>query len=181
MWGKGTLCLWRLRGDRTSSFTSRATARNAHVGTLFNTMSPRQNGRHFPNDIFKCIFLNENVYISFKISLTFVPKGPVNNIPALVQIMACRRPGDKSLTEPMMVSLLTHICVTRPCCVIAVGFELFYLWGQQMWFHTYQNYKTSTNFFSVEGIFLMISIETNWFKSFLIHWHLGDLAVILKV
>ena len=34
--------------------------------------------------------------------------------PALVQIMAWRRSGDKPLSEPMMVSLLTHICVTRP-------------------------------------------------------------------
>ena len=40
-----------------------------------------------------------------------------NNIPALVQIMAWRRPGDKPLSETMMVSLLTHICVTRPQCV----------------------------------------------------------------
>ena len=46
--------------------------------------------------------------------MKFVPKGPVNNIPALVQIMAWRRPGDKPLSEPMMVSLLTHICVNRP-------------------------------------------------------------------
>ena len=38
----------------------------------------------------------------------------INNIPALVQIMAWRRPGDKPLSEPMMVNLLTHICVTRP-------------------------------------------------------------------
>ena len=44
----------------------------------------------------------------------FVPKVPHNNIPALVQIMAWRRPGDKPLSEPMMVSLLTHICITRP-------------------------------------------------------------------
>ena len=44
----------------------------------------------------------------------FVPKGPINNIPALVQIMAWRRPGDKPLSEPIMVSLLTRICVTRP-------------------------------------------------------------------
>ena len=43
-----------------------------------------------------------------------VPKGPINNIPALVQIMAWHRPGDKPLSEPMMVSVLTHICVTRP-------------------------------------------------------------------
>ena len=62
----------------------------------------------------KRIFLNENVRISIMISLKFVPKGPINNIPALVQIMAWRRSGDKPLSEPMMVSLLTHICVTRP-------------------------------------------------------------------
>ena len=79
-----------------------------------NTLRPRQNGRHFPDDIFKCIFLNENVWISIKVSLTFVPNGPINNIPALVQIMAWRRSGDKPLSEPVMVSLLTHICVTRP-------------------------------------------------------------------
>ena len=61
----------------------------------FNTLRPRQNGRRFPDDIFKCIFLNENARISIKISLKFVPKGPINNIPALVQIMAWRQPGDK--------------------------------------------------------------------------------------
>ena len=49
-----------------------------------NTLRPRQNGRHFPDDILKCIFLNENVLISIKISLKFVPKGQINNIPALV-------------------------------------------------------------------------------------------------
>ena len=63
---------------------------------------------------FSCIFLNENVWIPIKISLKFVPKGRINNVPALVQIMAWRRPGDKPLSEPMMVSLPTHICVTRP-------------------------------------------------------------------
>ena len=46
-----------------------------------------QNGRHFLDDIFKCFFLNENVSIAIKISLKFVPKGPINNIPALVQII----------------------------------------------------------------------------------------------
>ena len=43
--------------------------------------------RRFPHDIFKCIFLNENVWFFIKISLKFVPKGPINNIPALVQVM----------------------------------------------------------------------------------------------
>ena len=60
------------------------------------------------------IFFNENVWISIKISLKFVPKGPIKNIPAMVQIMAWHRPGDKPLSELMMVSLPTHICVARP-------------------------------------------------------------------
>ena len=77
-------------------------------------MRPRPNRRHFADDIFKCILLNENVWIPIKISLKFVPQGPINNIPTLVQIMAWRRPGDKPLSEPMMVKLPTHICVTRP-------------------------------------------------------------------
>ena len=80
----------------------------------FNTLRPRQNGRLFADDTFKRIFLNETVIISIKISLKFVPKGLFNNIPALVLIMAWRRPGDKPLSEPMMVRTLTHICVTRP-------------------------------------------------------------------
>ena len=80
----------------------------------FNTLRPRQNGRHFPVDIFKCVFLNENVWIPIEFLLKFVPKGPINNIPAMVQIMAWRRPGDKPLSEPMVVSLPTHICVIRP-------------------------------------------------------------------
>ena len=84
-----------------------------NVPHIINTLRPRQNGRHFPDDVYKCIFLNENVWISIKTSLKYLPKGPINNIPALVQIMAWRRPGDKPLYEPMMVRLPTHICVTR--------------------------------------------------------------------
>ena len=86
-----------------------------------STLRPRQKGRYFPDDIFKCIFLNENVCISIRISMKFVPKSPIKNIPALVQIMARRRTGDKPLSEPMIVNLLTHICVARSqwnntCC-----------------------------------------------------------------
>ena len=55
----------------------------------------------------KCIFLNENIWIPF--SQKFVPKVRINNIPALVPIMAWRRPGDKQLSEPMMFSLLTNV------------------------------------------------------------------------
>ena len=56
-----------------------------------STFRPKQIGRHFADDIFKRIFLNENVEISIKISPRFVPRDPINNIPALVQVMACRR------------------------------------------------------------------------------------------
>ena len=84
------------------------------VVVMFNTFRPRQNGHRFADDNFKRIFLNENVRILIKISLKFVPEGPINNIPALVQIMAWRRSGDKPLSEPIMVSLRTHICVIRP-------------------------------------------------------------------
>ena len=79
-----------------------------------NTFRPRQNGRHFADDTFKRTFFNENVRISITLSLKFVPKSLIDNIPALVPIMAWRRPGDKPLSEPMMVNLPTHICVTRP-------------------------------------------------------------------
>ena len=63
---------------------------------------------------FQMYFFNENVWISIKISLKFVADGPINNIPALVQIMAWRQQGAKPLSEAMMVRLPTHICVTRP-------------------------------------------------------------------
>ena len=82
------------------------------VRSSLNTLRPKQYGLYFPDDIFKWIFLNENVCISIKISLKFNPKGLINNNPALVQIMAWCRLGDKPLSEPMMFSLLTHICVT---------------------------------------------------------------------
>ena len=52
------------------------------------------------DDIFKLIFFNENIWILIKISLKFVPKGPIKNNTALVQVMACRRFGDKPLSEP---------------------------------------------------------------------------------
>ena len=86
----------------------------AHLSLVpISTLRPRRNEQHFADDIFKRIFFNENIWILTKISLKFVPKGPINNFTALVQIMAWRRPGDKPLSEPMMVSFPTHICVTR--------------------------------------------------------------------
>ena len=72
-------------------------------------MRPWQNCHHFVDAIFTCIFLNESVYISISISLKFVPRGPNYSSSGL----ACSRPGDKPLSELMMISLLAHMCVTR--------------------------------------------------------------------
>ena len=81
---------------------------------FFKTLRPRQDGRHFADSIFKCIFFNENCCILIKLSLKYVRKGPIDNNPAMVQIMAWRRSGDKPLSETMMISLQMHICVTQP-------------------------------------------------------------------
>ena len=54
------------------------------------------------DDIFKSIFLNENDWIPIWISLNFVPRSPIDNKPALVQVMAWCRTGDKPLPEPML-------------------------------------------------------------------------------
>ena len=51
---------------------------------------------------FKCIFFDEKFCILIQISLKFVPKGPIDNKRALVQVMAWRRTGDKPLPEPML-------------------------------------------------------------------------------
>ena len=61
------------------------------------------------DNIFKCIFLNENEKIQIQISLKLVPRSPIDNKAALVQVMAWRRTGDKPLPEPML-TLFTHIC-----------------------------------------------------------------------
>ena len=105
------------RVHRANTYTKKSPRKDLfghRTSCYVNTLRPRQDGRHFPDNTFKCIFLNENVIILIKISLKFVAIGPISNIPSLVQIMARCRPGDKPLTEPMHVRLPTHICVTRP-------------------------------------------------------------------
>ena len=107
----------------------------------FNRIILRRNGRQFAGDIFKCIFVNENVSIAIKISLKCVCKGRINNIAALVQIMAWHRAGDEPLSEPMMVSLPTDICVTRPQWVNTSRFKYNFICLK-----TY-NYRCKTMFF----------------------------------
>ena len=81
---------------------------------LLVRLRQRQNGRHLADNIFNCIFLNENAWIAIKIRLKFISKGPINNMSALVQIMTWCCASDKPLPEAMMISLLMHICITQP-------------------------------------------------------------------
>ena len=112
---------------------TRHDANQQPLDTNVNTLRPRQDGRNFADDIFKCIFVDENVWISIKISLKFVPKGPINNIPALVQIMAWRRRGDKLLSGPRLARLPTHVCVTRPQWVNSNYSTWFTIYISKLW------------------------------------------------
>ena len=107
-------------------------------GRWVNTLRLRRNGQHFANNIFRRIFFNENVWISIKISLKFVPKGSINNNPALVEIMAWRHLGDKPLSQLMMVfqHIFTSLCLNklmsnsalwrwRPCLKILVSWSMY--------------------------------------------------------
>ena len=76
-----------------------------YKAAIINSSPPGQNGRHFADDTFKCIFMNENFCILIRISQKFVHKGPIDNKSGLVKIMAWRRIGDKQLSEPMVTQL----------------------------------------------------------------------------
>ena len=121
--------LWQLRNVSVMMMSLPSWSREIWV----NILRPRQNGRRFAEDTFKRIFLDENVMIFIKISLKFVPNVRINNIPALVQIMAWRLPGDKPLSEPTMVRLLMHICVTRPQWVKHWGLKMAEILKATFW------------------------------------------------
>ena len=67
-----------------------------------NLFPPGQNGQHLIYDIFKYIFMNENYCILIRVSLKFVPEGPIENTSALVQEMAWHKTGDKPLPEAIL-------------------------------------------------------------------------------
>ena len=86
---------------------------------LISKVSPLTHwGQHKMAAIFQTTFSNAFSWMKmYELWLRFhwfFSRGWINNIPALVQIMAWRRLGDKPLSEPMMVGLPMHICVTRP-------------------------------------------------------------------
>ena len=76
-----------------------------HSKNSINSSPPGQNGRNFTDDMFKRIFVNENIWMLNKFSLKCALWGWIHNMSALVQIMVWRRPGDKPLSEPMLTQL----------------------------------------------------------------------------
>ena len=90
------------------------------------------------DDIFKCIFLNENDNILIEISLKLVPRSPINNKSALVQVMAWHQTGDKPLPETMMTQFsdeymlvgdeLTHYSLMVSYGIMKHSGHLFRLW-----------------------------------------------------
>ena len=131
-------------------------------------MRLKQNDHCLADYIFICILLNENVWISIRISLKLI------NITALVQIMACCREEDKPLSEPMMVSLLTllfcDICVTMRK-VKLIGLSLICNWYDVFFFirvlyntNKYQVYQGGYqfNFQNVYFHTISVGMVTYW-------------------
>ena len=75
----------------------------------FNSSPTGQIVRHFADNIFRCIFMNEKFCILIRISLKFLPKRPIDNKSALVLVMAWRRTCDKPLAEPN--ADIVHWCI----------------------------------------------------------------------
>ena len=80
---------------------------------MVNKSRSEQNGQYFADDIFEHIFLQENLYSLFQISLKFVPQAPINSKSSLVQVMAWCQAGTKPLPETNGDQVQRGICVTR--------------------------------------------------------------------
>ena len=100
-----------------------------------NTLGPRQNGQHLADDTLNCVF-NEIIWIAITITLKNVPICPINNSPALNQIMAWRRPGDKPLFKQMLVIEFTGTCVRHSASVDRFVFHVVRILVMHAWHKT---------------------------------------------
>ena len=82
-----TKLTWRATDTRWECSHKSAEVHVRRCMVVIYILRPRQNGRHFPDDILKWILFTENLWISIKLSLKIVPSGSINSIPALVQII----------------------------------------------------------------------------------------------
>ena len=92
------------------------------------TKWPSFHRRHFQSH-----FLKSNYCILIQISLKFVYKGPINNNPALVQMMAWCWTGDKPSSEAMM-ALVTDACKCHSASMSYISI----LWRAKMFWKTYR-------------------------------------------
>ena len=94
---------------------------------LINSPQPGQNDGLFADDIFRCILVNEKgFFILVKISMKFLPEGPINNNTALVQIMAWCWIGNKPLYEPMLTCVgNSHSSASQRPTTFLEDWELF--------------------------------------------------------
>ena len=123
-----------------------------------NMYRPEQTGRPFGNDIVKPIFMNPHHYVLIKISQKFVPGCPVENKPALVQVMAWRQPDDEPLLEPILMadwSIYIYICVVRP------RFENIYLYCISLNIYIYLYLYVAIDL-SLRCIHLELELEIDW-------------------
>ena len=75
-----------------------------------NTLGPRQNDRHFPDDIFNCILLKENICLKFQIKCSKLYNLQYSSI-GLDNGLA---PTRRQAIIWTIYRLPTHVCVTRP-------------------------------------------------------------------
>ena len=118
VWGTQLWSLWMLldtkctrgvdtEGKKVNPYVLKLsiTYGDAIITLRINSSSPGQIDRYFANDILKCIFVNEKMCISIRISPKLVLTGPIKNKPAVVQVMTWRRSGDKPLPEPILTQV----------------------------------------------------------------------------
>ena len=76
------LCYHKSSGRKWKSAALQYTTTD--LNEWINSFPPEQNGRRFAYDIFRSIFVNEKICNLIEMSLKFVPKGSIDNNPALV-------------------------------------------------------------------------------------------------
>ena len=98
----------------------------------FNSSHPGQNGCHFTDNIFKCIFINEKFCIAIQISLRFVAKGPINYAnPVYGVATICHQVRWLHWGHPSLFHIATSILIWyKMFCVRDISYRL--LWMELM-------------------------------------------------
>ena len=130
-------------------------------GAAIFTLWGRENGHHFPDDIFRYICSNENVWISIKISLKFIP---INSVLVLVQIMTWHRTGDNPLLEPITASFAEgYVRYSASMSLMCITLDMYSSSHISSYFSFTHN--TSTQPYRPDPIIISIYVAATWFPS----------------